>query len=1214
MLSIAKLRVGQEAYQLSGVAQSLDDYYTGAGEATGQWAGIGAERLGLTGDVTADDLRAVLAGMAPGTGGLTPDGATIRTHARRVPGFDLTFKAPKSVSVLYAVTDDIRVQGAIIEAGEHAAREALGWLEREAIHVRRGSGNAQLLNDMAARDPEAAEAARLRTVPASGVVAAMFRHRTSRAGDPLLHWHTLVANMAEGPDGRWTALHGTDMYRAAHAAGEVFQTVLRDELGERLGVQWRPGRHVPEIAGIPQGLLDQFSKRSKEIEDWLAHTGTPADAAGRQAAVLATRRNKPEVENERFDAAWKTEATEFGWGPEAAEALLLSHTPRTVAQVDEAWVVSLARDLTEHQSTFTRNDLVQAAAARLGNGASMAHVERTVAAILASPQVVPVGDDARRWTSHDLLDVERRFLNAATGRIGSLRSIDPTITAEVLALFPTIGADQHAAVIQLAGTSDAVSVLVGPAGTGKTFTLDAIRAVYETAGYRVIGAAPSARAAHELEAGAQIPSATIHRLLGSWERGFDRPDRATLVVIDESAMAGTRDLEAIVTATVNAGGRVLLTGDHHQLPEVTAGGGFAALATNRTVTVASLTENRRQHQEWERGALSELRDGHVAAAVAAYRDHGRVEITTDTAGMLSSAVSRWVDATNAGLNPVLLAGTNATVDALNRTVRQHLQTNGQLGDPVGVWGGRDFAVGERVVLRVNDYQAVAVDGRRTPLLNGHTATILGASLDGAVVNLDRTDTNVVLPAAYFTAGGVDYAYALTSHRAQGGTWDLAIAVGAAGLYREAAYLVLSRGRSENWLILTQTEIEAFDHDLARHDSPLALPCEEPEDADAELIRRLNTSRAKTLALTVDPHADLISQLAQHTSLPTLDGLATNAARSESRALATVGATPATIRAGIERAVHTARNLAVGQSVKPVDRNNVGTVTAINDRAGTVEVTFVSTAGRSAERTFRWDQLGILEPRDPQSRTMTNDAVRALDDIVAGHRDRISRWDQALASDNVAPDDARIYQSAARLHTERGAARIAADQPDWLTRTLGNRPTAPAAVQVWEDAVREIARFRATHRVIDATTPLGPSAPHAMAERDAAATRLAEARVWLDTYSPAPTAPLPSRTLTGLVERRGELDAILATAPTDQRHVVQALTSGQLTLGDTTEILREALSQQSDRQRWILEHWPHIVESGEVDRGIEVATAAGNMLFEPVTKSDVATHDLMLDFA
>src|SRR5690606_37059850 len=107
---IAKLRVGQEAYTLAGVAQSLDDYYTGRGEADGVWIGVGAERLRLDGPVSADDLRAVLAGIAPGTGGLTPNGETLRTHPRRVPGFDLTFKAPKSVSVLYAVTDDPRVQ------------------------------------------------------------------------------------------------------------------------------------------------------------------------------------------------------------------------------------------------------------------------------------------------------------------------------------------------------------------------------------------------------------------------------------------------------------------------------------------------------------------------------------------------------------------------------------------------------------------------------------------------------------------------------------------------------------------------------------------------------------------------------------------------------------------------------------------------------------------------------------------------------------------------------------------------------------------------------------------------------------------------------------------------------------------------------------------------------------------------------------------------
>jgi conjugative relaxase-like TrwC/TraI family protein len=158
VLSIAKLRVGQEAYQLSGVAESLDAYYTGAGEAHGEWLGGSAARLGLSGPPShRTSLRAVLAGLRPGTGGLTPNGGTIRTHPRRVPGFDLTFKVPKSASVLYAVSDDPRVQAAVIEAGQSAMHAAIGWLEREAIRVQRGSHNHRLPGTL---DPEAERVAR----------------------------------------------------------------------------------------------------------------------------------------------------------------------------------------------------------------------------------------------------------------------------------------------------------------------------------------------------------------------------------------------------------------------------------------------------------------------------------------------------------------------------------------------------------------------------------------------------------------------------------------------------------------------------------------------------------------------------------------------------------------------------------------------------------------------------------------------------------------------------------------------------------------------------------------------------------------------------------------------------------------------------------------------------------------------------------------------
>ena len=233
-----------------------------------------------------------------------------------MPGFDLTFKAPKSASVLYAVSDDPRVQAAVIEAGQSAVHAAIGWLEREAIRVQRGSHNQAYLATL----PEAERvAAGPRREMTSGVIAAMFRHRTSRAGDPLLHWHTLVANLVEGADGRWSSFAHPELFRHARAAGEVFQAAFRAELTESLGVEWKPGRHVPEIAGIPQHILDLFSKRSTEIEAWLEATGTPNTTEGRQQAVLATRRHKPEMEigSTRLDTDWKLEADSSRMGPRA---------------------------------------------------------------------------------------------------------------------------------------------------------------------------------------------------------------------------------------------------------------------------------------------------------------------------------------------------------------------------------------------------------------------------------------------------------------------------------------------------------------------------------------------------------------------------------------------------------------------------------------------------------------------------------------------------------------------------------------------------------------------------------------------------------------------------------------------------------------------------------------------------------------------------------
>jgi conjugative relaxase-like TrwC/TraI family protein len=175
----------------------LEEYYVDGREARGVWVGVAAARLGLALGVEADGLRRVLAGLDP------RDGTPLRSSASpvRVAGFDLTFSAPKSVSVIFGV-GDVEARQAVRAAHDRAVAEAVSCLERSAAAVRQGSGGLQV-------------------EPAIGLVAAAFRHRTSRAGDPQLHTHVLVANLGLGPDGRWSALDGRRLYAHARAASFV---------------------------------------------------------------------------------------------------------------------------------------------------------------------------------------------------------------------------------------------------------------------------------------------------------------------------------------------------------------------------------------------------------------------------------------------------------------------------------------------------------------------------------------------------------------------------------------------------------------------------------------------------------------------------------------------------------------------------------------------------------------------------------------------------------------------------------------------------------------------------------------------------------------------------------------------------------------------------------------------------------------------------------
>jgi conjugative relaxase-like TrwC/TraI family protein len=248
VLTIGKLgasRARLEYYEAQ-VAAGAEDYYAGRGESPGRWRGSGVERLGLRlgGRVARTQFMALMQGRDPRTDGV------LREMGKRstVAGLDLTFSAPKTVSVLFAVAEG-EPSAALLAAHESAVDAALGYLEREACFTRRGRDGAE-------------------RVRGEGFIAASYRHRMSRAGDPQLHTHVVVGNLTCA-DGRYTALDARALYEHKSAGGAVYRAVLRWEVRRRLPwVLWRrSGRGLFEIAGVPEEVLRHFSQRRSEIEE-----------------------------------------------------------------------------------------------------------------------------------------------------------------------------------------------------------------------------------------------------------------------------------------------------------------------------------------------------------------------------------------------------------------------------------------------------------------------------------------------------------------------------------------------------------------------------------------------------------------------------------------------------------------------------------------------------------------------------------------------------------------------------------------------------------------------------------------------------------------------------------------------------------------------------------------------------------------------------------
>jgi len=466
-----------------------------------------------------------------------------RKPALPVAGFDLTFSAPKSVSVAWALADPATREA--IHAAHVAALEfVIAYAESNVFASRSGTGGI-VQEDI------------------RGVVAAAFDHWDSRSGDPQLHTHVVVMNRVQTADGAWRTLDSRALFKEAVGLSELYNGVLSDLLTAQLGWGWEPARrrHSPvakwELAGVSERLREEFSQRTSAIEEttktlvdrFVTSHGRQPTAREviqmRQHATLETRPEKHLRPLAEMVAGWRRRATPAGGEDQPGWVAALAGRNDlpllTSADLTDPMCQDVARLAVEavsgSRATFTRSN-VFAEAVRQVHGVRFAQpaervsvVERVTdlalgqSLLLTPPERTPVPEtlqradgtsrlrprNASRYTTRELLDAETRLVGA--GRATDGPSVAPAVAKGVCALpidgvTHPLSVEQAAAVCSVTTSGRVLDVLVGAAGTGKSTTMRAVRATWEAEHGlgSVVGLAPSAAAAEVLADAVGVPT------------------------------------------------------------------------------------------------------------------------------------------------------------------------------------------------------------------------------------------------------------------------------------------------------------------------------------------------------------------------------------------------------------------------------------------------------------------------------------------------------------------------------------------------------------------------------------------------------------------------------------------------------------------------------------------------------------------------------------
>lgn len=791
--------------------------------------------------------------------GMAADGSSLLSNKGgrildRQPAYDLTFSVPKSFSLIYAMADD-EERKELLSILLAAARKSLSAVEKVAGWARRGKGG--------------------KTLEPISFTGALFLHDDARPskhadgstfGDPDLHVHCIILNLAMRKDGSIGAIQSVLLRNAKMLSGAVFHAALAASLLRAQFAVDRVGKNgIFEIAGIPNRVIRFFSGRRSEINRRLEGLGvTSAQNPALAAQETAKSRNKKNSTTlgERL-ATWSDAGFRNGFDFKGLLAAARQAFVPISHQAGEALyrerLEELPLGLTENEAVLNHLEVIRALnAALVGTGLPPSRAVQAFSDLMKSRRLVSIGTDAMGFpllTTPEMIETELAVIWLAEQlKNGEGFALDPSVVAALCA-HNNLSEEQTRAALSVT-RGERIAVLEGAPGTGKSTAQRPIVAAYEEAGYRVIGSAMAWKIASALGKDLGIESRATADWLSLLEHGKAVFDDKTVLIIDEAGLLGARDMLRLLEVAKTSGAKLVLVGDRNQIQPIAAGPGLGLVA--RSVQVSRIETIIRQREAWLRQVVLDLGKGDALKALTELLRRKNVHFAAGLPDAVEALVVMWRELTDAGATPLLIARTNEQLRMISQAVRHNRRISGEIGEAEIAFHGR-LPNGEiaPVALSPGDGIRFLAKNKGLGVINGSVGTVVdvrpGPTLLDTRITAQVDDRRISFALADVADehgnAQIGWDYGWSAFGSQGVTVEHALVLADANFDRHLAYVTASRARAQTHLFVDSASVDAIETDL----SSLG-PLSEEAERLVKLSRRMARKNTKRSTLDYLPRA------------------------------------------------------------------------------------------------------------------------------------------------------------------------------------------------------------------------------------------------------------------------------------------------------------------------------------------------------------------------